>query len=324
MASSFKVLVTEPIPESALKPLYDVADVTIGKRGQFSTEEALIDEIEPYHGIVSVLSNPLSDRVMEAAPNLKVIGNMAVGYNNIDTNTAEKRSIVVGNTPDVLTESTADLSVGLVISVVRKMKQAEFDLRDDKFDGWEPTGWMGMELNGAKLGIVGMGRIGQAFARRMKSFGVKIGYHNRSPLSVDVEKKLAASYYENLSDLLRTSDIISFHCPLTDATRHLLNRDNIKLLKSSAYVINTSRGPVIEEEALAEALHRGDISGAGIDVFEEEPSVHPRLLTAPNTVLLPHIGSATVTTRTKMAELAVDVVVQTLSGHKEELNNRVV
>jgi glyoxylate reductase len=311
---SHKVLVTEPIPQNVIAYLEEHAKVHVGEKGEFQNESNLINSIPEYDALLSMLSNPVSAPVLNAGSKLKIVANFAVGYNNIDVATAKSLNIKVANTPDVLTEACGDFAMGLLMAVTRKFNEAEQYLKSGKFTGWEPLGFLGMELRGKKLGIVGMGRIGQSFASRAKAFGMDIAYHNRSPLPSEIENNLDATYVESLEELAATSDVLSLNCPLTPETHHLVNRTIFSLMPSHAILINISRGAVVDEEALAEALHSGQISGAGIDVFEEEPKVHPELLKAPNCVLLPHIASATFETREAIGMLASKAIVSVLKG----------
>lgn len=314
---SFKILVTEPIPKSVISYLETHATVHVGNKGEFQDEKNLILAISDYDALLCMLSNPVSKSVLEKGTNLKIAANFAVGHNNIDVKAAKSLGIKVANTPDVLTEACGDFAMGLLMAVTRKFNAAEQYLRDGKFTGWEPLGFLGMELRGKTLGIVGMGRIGQSFAQRASAFGMKIAYHNRNPLSSEIEGPLAANYVSSLEELASTSDVLSLNCPLTDETHHLINKKVFERMPNHSILINISRGPVVDEQALAEALHKKKISGAGIDVFEFEPHVHPNLLTAPNCVLLPHVASATFETRKKIGMLASKAIVSVLNGESD-------
>lgn len=312
------ILVTEPIPKRVLDYLKKHAHVDVGTQGTYSEENLLIRDISGYDALLCMLSTPVSQKVLEAGKQLKVVANFAVGYNNIDVESAHSLGIKVANTPDVLTDACGDFAMGLLMAVTRRFNEAEAYLREGKFNGWEPLGFLGMELRGKKLGIIGMGRIGQAFARRATAFGMKIAYHNRKPVEKDIEAELNAQYLESLEELVRQSDVLSLNCPLTDETYHLIDRAMFKRMPNHAILINISRGPVVDEEALADALHDGEIAGAGIDVFEKEPEVHPRLLTAPNCTLLPHIASATYETREAIGMLAADAILGVLQGKPDQ------
>jgi|TARA_R110001599_G_scaffold244895_2_gene445142 glyoxylate reductase len=317
-----KVLVTEPIPEKSLAYLREHAIVKVGAKGEFQNETNLINIIADYDALLCMLSTPVTKKVLEAAQNLKIVANFAVGYNNIDVESAKTLGIKVANTPDVLTEACGDFAMGLLMAVTRKFNEAERYLREGKFTGWEPMGFLGMELRGKTLGIVGMGRIGQAFAHRAHTFGMNITYHNRSKVSSEIEHSLNATYISSIEELAKSSDVLSLNCPLTNETHHLVDEKLFKLMPSHSILINISRGPVVDESALADALHSKTIAGAGIDVFENEPKVHPDLLKAPNCVLLPHIASATFETREAIGMLASKAIVSVLKGkHDSNIPN---
>lgn len=312
-----KVLVTEPIPEKNLAYLQEHLIVKVGAKGEFQDENNLINAIANYDALLCMLSNPISKKVLEAAQNLKIVANFAVGYNNIDVETAKTLGIKVANTPDVLTEACGDFAMGLLMAVSRKFNEAEQYLREGNFTGWEPLGFLGMELRGKTLGIVGMGRIGQAFAHRARAFGMNIAYHNRSRVSPQIEDSLNATYVSTIEELAKNSDVFSLNCPLTNETHHLVNENLLRKMPSHSILINISRGPVVDEAALAYALQNKIIAGAGIDVFENEPKVHPNLLKAPNCVLLPHIASATFETREAIGMLASKAIVSVLKGEHD-------
>ncbi|MBO6623171.1 MAG: D-glycerate dehydrogenase [Balneola sp.] len=312
-----KVLVTEPIPEKNLAYLREHSIVKVGNKGEFQDELKLIDAIPDYDALLCMLSTPVTKKVLVAAQKLKIVANFAVGYNNIDVESAKDLGIKVANTPDVLTEACGDFAMGLLMAVSRKFNAAEQYLREGNFSGWEPLGFLGMELRGKTLGIIGMGRIGQAFAQRARAFGMNIAYHNRSKVSPETEKSLGAAYVSTIEELVINSDVLSLNCPLTDQTHHLVDKTLFKLMPSHSILINISRGPVVDEVALADALHRKTIAGAGIDVFENEPAVHPDLLTAPNCILLPHIASATFETREAIGMLASNAIVSVLKGESD-------
>jgi glyoxylate reductase len=262
--------------------------------------------ISDKEGVVCLLTDAMTADVMDAAPRLKVIANVAVGYNNIDVPAANARGIVVTNTPEVLTDATADLTWALIMDITRRVSEGDRLIRRDGWKGWALDFMLGNELSGKTLGIIGYGRIGQAVAARAVPFGLRV-------IHADV-LAVPGSGAIPVDRLLATSDIVSIHCPLTPETRHLINQAALARMKRSAYLINTSRGPVVDEAALAWALKNGIISGAALDVYEEEPVVHRELLTLENVVLAPHLGSATTETRTAMADLAVRNAIAVLTG----------
>ncbi|MBO6585261.1 MAG: D-glycerate dehydrogenase [Gracilimonas sp.] len=309
-----KILITEPIPDDVIDYLKNFASVTVGDKGTYQSEEALIRDIPEYDGLLCMLSTPVSETVLKAGQNLKVVANFAVGYDNIDVEAAHDLGIKVANTPDVLTEACGDYAMGLLLALSRKFKEAEQYLRDGNFAGWEPLGFLGMELRDRTLGIIGMGRIGQAFADRARAFGMKIIYHNRTRVDEETEQELEAEFIADHKELAQRADVLSLNCPLTEETHHLVDKELLDSMPEHALLINISRGAVIDEAALAQALHQNQIAGAALDVFEEEPKVHPDLLTAPNTLLLPHIASATHRTRKDIGMLAAEAITSVLEG----------
>lgn len=311
---SKKVLITEPIVEDAITKLRDHFQVTVKERGTYEQEEKLARDIQHYDALFSMLSTPVTKKVVEAGKNLQIIANYAVGYDNIAIDSAKKHNIRVANTPDVLTNSSADGAFALLLATARKVCEAQNLLRSGYFDGWHPTTFLGTELHGKTLGIVGMGKIGGAVAKRALGFGMNICYHNRNRVDEAKEEQLEATYIPDIKQLAKKADIISLNCPLTEETYHLIDAELLNTMGADTLIINTARGAVIDEAALAEALQTGRIAGAGLDVFEEEPKIHPELLNAPNTVLLPHIASATHEARTKMGLLAADAIIAVLKN----------
>jgi len=313
-----KILVTEPIPEIVIECLSKAGEVVVGEKGFYQSPENLINNIGEFDALLCMLSNPVNESVLKAAHDLKIVANFAVGYNNINVKAAHKLGIKVANTPDVLTEACGDFAMGLLLALSRRFIDAEAYLRAGKFKGWEPLGFLGMELRNKTLGIIGMGRIGQAFAQRARAFGMKIAYHNRSRLSNQLENELQATYYADHLELGEACDVISLNCPLTEETHHLVDQNFLGKLRPHVLLINISRGAVIDEEALAQSLHNKKIAGAALDVFEHEPEIHPTLLTAPNTLLLPHIASATFETREAIGMLAAEAIVAVLEGKADK------
>jgi len=319
---SKRVLVTEPIIPSVIEKLEQYYQVDVGERGTYDREDALVKDIAKYHALLPMLSNPITKNVIAAGDNLQIIANHAVGFNNIDVEAAGKQGIYVANTPGVLTESCAEFTIGLMIAVARHFVEAQQYLLDGKFKSWEPLGFLGKELQNSTLGIVGMGRIGQAVAQRALALGMNILYHNRNRVSLDIEEQLQATYCENIEELAQQSDILTLHCPLTEKTHHLIDADILSLMKDDAILINTSRGPVVDEEALAKALHTETIGGAAVDVFENEPEVNPNLQTAPNCLRTPHMASASHKTREAIGMLAADAIIAILENQpKSDIPN---
>ncbi|HET8656319.1 MAG TPA: D-glycerate dehydrogenase [Longimicrobiaceae bacterium] len=288
--------------------------------------EALLRQLGQVHGpvdwesrlpqadaLIALLTIPIGEELLARAPNLRVVANAAVGYNNVDLAACRARGVAVTNTPDVLTDATADLTIALLLATVRRLPQAEASLRAGEFHGWGFWDYLGGDVAGATLGILGMGRIGQAVARRARAFGMRIRYAGRRRAAPEVEAELDAEMVD-WETLLTTSDILSLHAPLTRETRHLLDRAALGRMKPGSYLVNTARGALVDEAALADALRDGPLAGAGLDVYEREPEITPALLELPNVVLLPHIGSATPRTREAIAVLAARNVRAVLSG----------
>jgi len=312
-----KVLITHKILSPALEYLKAHVDYEIGTLGHSFPKKKIIKKIRDKQGLFSLLVDTIDRDIIDAAPSLKIIANCAVGYNNIDIAYAKKKKILVTNTPGVLTETTADLTWGLILSVARKIPQADRFTRQKKFKGWELDLFLGKEINGKCLGIIGMGRIGKAVAMRAQSFKMKILYSDPHKLSPEEEKKFDAKHC-SLDRLLSLSDIITIHTSLNPQTYHLISKEKLNLLETDAILINTSRGSIIDEKALVTALEQGKLWGAGLDVYEREPEIEERLLSLENVVLLPHIGSASYETRLKMAMMAARNLVQGLQGKKPD------
>jgi len=308
------IAVTRWIPDEALKVLAETGEVKLSRADRPLTPGELRQFVRGSSAIVGMLHDRIDGEVADAAgPELKVVANVAVGYDNIDVRALAGRGITVTNTPGVLTDATADLAFGLLLAVTRRLGEGERLLRSRTPWSFHLGFLLGSSLQDKTLGIVGLGQIGQAVARRALGFGMRIVYSGRSRAAEDVEKTLGAKYLP-LGELLEGSDVVSLHCPLTPETRHLIDAAALGSMKPGAYLINTTRGPVVHEAALADALEAGEIAGAGLDVFEAEPDVEPRLLDRENVVLTPHLGSATVETRTAMAVLAAENVASVLTG----------
>jgi glyoxylate reductase len=311
-----RVVVTGRVPETALEKLRTEHEVDAWEGAESIGREELLRRVAGADAIVSLLTERIDAELLDAAgPQLKVVANVAVGYDNIDVPACTKRGIVATNTPGVLTEATADIAFGLILSATRRLGEGERLIRSGQAWKWGMFFLLGSSLHGKTLGVVGMGGIGQATARRAKAFGMEIVYQSRSAINPEVVAELDARRVD-LEELLAISDIVSLHCPYGPATRHLIGAEQLAAMKDSAYLINTARGPIVDEAALASALREGLIAGAGLDVFENEPSVHPGLLELENVVLVPHLGSATVETRTAMAMLAAENVLAVLGGQR--------
>jgi glyoxylate reductase len=276
------------------------------------THDQLVSELGAFDAVVCLLTDRIDAAVLRAgAPRLRVVANVAVGYDNVDVAAASELGIAVCNTPGVLDETTADVAFLLILAAARLASGAERDLRSGRWAGWEINDYLGRDVHGATLGLVGYGRIGRAVARRAAGFDMRVLHHARTDSGID-------GYVADLDDLLSTSDIVSLHVPLTDGTRHLIDARRVALIGPDGVLVNTSRGPVVDEEALATALEDGTIFAAGLDVYEREPSVHPRLLAAPRTALLPHIGSASLATRRRMAQVASEGVRAVLAAERPD------
>jgi glyoxylate reductase len=308
-----KVLVTREIPDAGLSVL-EGFDVTVLSESQPGREE-LLEAVSGAAGILATVTEKIDAELMDAAGDeLKVVANMAVGYDNVDLEAAHERGVVVTNTPEVLNETTADTAFMLMLAAARRLGEAERLLRSGGWDAWGPKQLTGPDVWGKTLGIVGFGRIGQALARRAKGFAMDTAYHDQYR-NEDAERELGARYLD-LEELLRASDFVSIHTPLTPETTHLIGAKELSSMKREAVLVNTSRGPVVDEAALADALAESRIFAAGLDVYENEPEVHPKLLELENVVLAPHIGSASIETRDKMAALAAENLATVLRGEQ--------
>lgn len=308
-----KIVVTGRIPESGLEMLRTVGEVWAWDDDEPIPVEVRDAELADAHAAVTLLTDRVDDAFLSAAPHLRVVANVAVGYDNIDVGACARRDVIVTNTPGVLTDATADLAMGLLLMVTRRLGEGERLLRSGNAWKWGMFMMLGTSLQGRRLGIVGMGGIGEAVATRAAAFGMDIVYHNRSAVDAAVEARLGASFVD-LDELLSTSDVVSLHCPYTEATHHLIDAAALESMRTDAFLINTARGPIVDEAALVHALQHGTIAGAGLDVFEHEPEVHPGLLELDNAVIVPHLGSATVETRGAMADLAANNVAAVLGG----------
>ena len=317
MSAKPLVIVTRRLPELVEARLMELFNTKLSLDDKPFSKNQLIDAVKEADILLPTVTDIIDKDVIEnASSKLKLIANFGNGTDHLDLVAAQKKKIIVTNTPGVLTEDTADMVMGLLLAVPRKVIEGENLIRSGKGEGWSPTHMMGRRIWGKRLGIIGMGSIGQAVARRAIGFGLNIHYHNRNRLPDVIEESHQATYWEGLDQMLPKMDIISINCPSTPETYHLLSRARLSTLQPHAYIINTSRGKVVNEEALAELLSIGKIAGAGLDVFEREPSVSEVLLGAPNTVLLPHMGSATVEARIEMGEKVIINIQTLLNGHR--------
>ncbi|MCR4403940.1 MAG: D-glycerate dehydrogenase [Candidatus Acetothermia bacterium] len=309
-----RVLITRKLFPEALALLEDQGVAYEMNEGPPLPKRELLRKVAGVDGLICLLSDRIDREVLEAGKALRVVANVAVGYDNIDVQAASELGIMVTNTPEVLTEATADLTFGLILAVARRIVEGDRLVREGGFKGWELDLLLGAEVHHKTLGIVGFGRIGQAVARRARGFGMEVLYYDpiRRP---ELERELGAQFVQ-LKELLSRSDFVSLHLPLTPQTRHLIGREELGLMKPSAFLINVARGPIVDEAALVEALKSGELAGAGLDVFEHEPDVHPELLRMSNVVLTPHIGSAGRETRLRMALMAVENVLAALAGRR--------
>jgi glyoxylate reductase len=302
------LLLTRRIPASVLSRLQDVCEVDLYTGSSAIPREELKARLAGKQALMSLLTDRIDGEVLDAGRDLKIVANIAVGFNNIDLDACRARGVVATNTPDVLTNACADFTWALILGITRRLGEGERELRRGDWKGWALDHLLGMELRGKQLGLVGVGRIGRAVAEKAPAFGMSIAYTDQAPMN------LPDAEFMKFDRLLATSDVVSLHCPLLPETRHLIDRRSLAKMKRSAYLINTSRGPVVDEAALAWALKERLIAGASLDVYEEEPKVHPDLLGLENVMLIPHLASATTETRTAMADLAASNVLAVLNG----------
>jgi glyoxylate reductase len=313
-AARSRIAVTGRIPEPGMELLHEMGDVVAWDSLDVPSVAQVHEMVRGADAVLTLLTTKVDDAFLDAAgPQLKVVANVAVGYNNIDVAACARRGVVCTNTPGVLTEATADIAMALVLMATRRLGEGERVIRSSTPWQWGMFYMLGSGIQGRRLGIVGMGDIGQALARRAKAFGMTIAYSNRKPVAPHIEQELGAAFM-SLDELLSTSDVVSINCPYSPATHHLVSTPQLQLMKPSAFLVNTARGPIVDEAALVDALRAGTIAGAGLDVFEQEPTVHPGLLELENAVLVPHLGSATVETRAAMARLAAHNAVNVLSA----------
>ena len=310
------VVVTRRLPDAIETRMMELFDARLNLDDHPMSQAELANAAAEADVLVPTVTDRVDAGILsQAGPNLRLVASFGTGVDHIDLKTARQRGITVTNTPGVLTEDTADMSMGLILAVARRLTEGERLVRSGDWAGWSPTHMLGHRLWGKRLGIIGMGRIGQAVARRARGFGMAIHYHNRRRVPDEVESELEATYWDSLDQMLARMDVISVNCPHTPATFHLLNARRLKLLPPHCVIVNTSRGEVIDENAMTRMLEKGDLAGAGLDVFEHEPAVNPKLLKLDNVVLLPHMGSATIEGRMAMGEKVIINVKTFVDGH---------
>ena len=312
-----KVVLTRRLPEPVETRLKELFDVTLRDHDTPMSRAELVDAVKSCDVLVPTITDKIDAGLLgQAGENLKLIANFGAGIDHIDVETARQRGILVSNTPDVVTEDTADMAMALLMAVVRKIPQGLQAMQSGEWTGWSPTAYLGGRLGGRRLGILGMGRIGQAVARRANAFGMQIHYHNRRRLRPEIEDTLDATYWESLDQMVARMDIVSINCPHTPSTFHLMNARRLRLLKPSAVIVNTSRGEVIDENALTRMLRANELAGAGLDVYEHGTDINPRLRELENVVLLPHMGSATLEGRVEMGEKVIINIKTFADGHR--------
>ncbi|MEM9551940.1 MAG: D-glycerate dehydrogenase [Pseudomonadota bacterium] len=311
------VVVTRRLPEAVETRLSELFDVTLRDSDEPMSRDDLVSAMRQADVLVPTITDTIDNALIgQAGDRLKMIANYGAGVDNIDVSTARQRGILVSNTPGVLTDDTADMTMSLILAVTRRIPEGLATMQQDRWEGWAPTALLGGRIGGRRLGILGMGRIGQAVARRAKAFGMQIHYHNRKRLRPEIEAELEATYWESLDQMVARMDVISVNCPSTPSTFHLMNARRLKLMKPSAVIVNTSRGEVIDENALTRMIRAEEIAGAGLDVYEHGTEVNPRLRELPNVVLLPHMGSATLEGRIEMGEKVIINIKTFEDGHR--------
>ena len=316
-ATKPRIIVTRKLPDAVETRMMELFDTQLNLDDTPMSKVDLINAAERAEVLTPTVTDIIDRDVIQAAGDqLKLIASFGTGVDHIDLRAAHERKITVTNTPGVLTEDTADMTMALILAVPRRLTEGERLVRSGKWDGWGPVSMLGHRIWGKRLGIIGMGRIGQAVARRARGFGLSIHYHNRKAVHPDIERELEATYWDSLDQMLSRMDIISVNCPHTPATYHLLSKRRLELMKTGAFIVNTSRGEVIDENTLATLLGNGQVAGAGLDVYEHEPAINPKLLSLDNVVLLPHMGSATIEGRLAMGEKVIINIKTFIDGHK--------
>ena len=315
-AKSIKVAVTRQLPEPVETRLKELFDAKLSNSSLPMSKRQISDLVKDCHVLVPTIGDIIDDQMIHnAGEKMKLIANYGAGFDHINIKSANRLGIIVTNTPNVLTEDTADMAMALILSVPRRIKEGVKQLVDDDWDGWAPNALLGHRIHGKRLGILGMGRIGQAIARRAKAFGIQIHYHNRNRLSQRIEEKLEATFWESLDQMLARIDFLSINAPHTPSTYHLMNARRLKLMKKTSYIINTARGELIDENALTRMLRSGDLAGAALDVFEKGNKINPRLKELDNVFLLPHMSSATIEGRIEMGEKVIVNIKTFVDGH---------
>ena len=311
------VFVTRRLPEAVESRLAELFDVQLRDDDAPLSREALAKAMKTADVLVPTITDTIDAGLIgQAGQQLKLIANYGAGVDNVDVATARQRGILVSNTPGVLTDDTADMALGLILAITRRIPEGLVAMQSEGWTGWSPTAFLGRRIGGRRIGILGMGRIGRAVAQRASAFGMQVHYHNRRRLRPETEEELGATYWESLDQMVARMDVISINCPHTPSTFHLMNARRLKLMKPSAVIVNTSRGEVIDENALTRMLRDGEIAGAGLDVYENGTEVNPRLRELPNVVLLPHMGSATIESRIEMGEKVIINIKTFQDGHR--------
>jgi len=315
--SKLSVVVTRRLPQAVESRLSELFDAQLNKTDTPFTHAQLVEALQTADVLVPTLSDNLdAETLTKAGDRLKLISNYGSGFDHIDIEAAKTHDIMVTNTPGLLSEDSADMTMALILTVMRRFKEGSAALQSGNWQGWAPSAFLGTSVGGKTLAIIGMGRVGMAVARRANAFGMKVVYHNRKPVHPEIERNLGATYFEKLDDMLPLADVLSLHCPKTPETDHLMNTDRLAMLKQTAFVINTSRSQVINEAALIDALESGRLAGAGLDVFEKGNQVDPRLCGRDNVMLLPHMASATKEARVDMGERVILNIKTFEQGHR--------
>ncbi|MGB7343143.1 MAG: D-glycerate dehydrogenase [Pirellulaceae bacterium] len=315
MTSKPRIFLTRQLPPQCMQALQEKSHLTMNSHDRYLSKQEIVDAVRDVDGLLCLLTDTIDADILDANPNLKVVANYAVGFNNVDVAAAAQRKIPVTNTPGVLTETTADMAFALLMTAGRRVAEGDRFVRSKAWEGWGPLQFLGADITGATLGLIGLGRIGKAMLRRAKGFDMNVIYWNRTRMDAAEERDLGVKY-RSMEEVLQQSDFVSLHVALNDATRHLVGADQLAMMKPTATIINTARGPVIDEKALVAALKSGAIASAGLDVYENEPLLEPELYELENAVIAPHLGSATLGTRTLMGNMAIDNCLAACRGER--------